>query len=188
MSSELWWPSASYEQAFFFVNVLTPSSSKALPDAHKHITRPPQGVKFPKKIVEISDLKPKPVLWHEDSGRRHHSENGRLKCICANRIHSSARVERRTKMLRKCIEEFFLHFDLVPDTRLYVCSIDYAFFTFSFFVYYGKGDLFLAYCEGALVLKDYVDNDNKEEDPSKDANESSGIEEDPSKDSSLIQE
>ncbi|KAG4383049.1 hypothetical protein GLYMA_14G218000v4 [Glycine max] len=48
-----------------------------LPDAHKHITRPPQGVKFPKKIVEIGDLKPEPVLWHEDSGRRHHSENGR---------------------------------------------------------------------------------------------------------------
>lgn len=47
-----------------------------LPDAHKHITRPPQGVKFPKKIVTIGDLKPEPVLWHEDSGRRH-AENGR---------------------------------------------------------------------------------------------------------------
>ncbi|KAI4316915.1 hypothetical protein L6164_024844 [Bauhinia variegata] len=42
-----------------------------LPDAHKHITRPPQGVKYPKKIVTIGDLKPDPVLWHEDSGRRH---------------------------------------------------------------------------------------------------------------------
>ncbi|KAG4379465.1 hypothetical protein GLYMA_17G257100v4 [Glycine max] len=48
-----------------------------LPDAHTHITRPPQGVKFPKKIVGIEDLKPEPVLWHEDSGRRHHAENGR---------------------------------------------------------------------------------------------------------------
>ncbi|RZB64658.1 5'-3' exoribonuclease 3 isoform B [Glycine soja] len=48
-----------------------------LPDAHKHISRPPQGVKFLKKIVEIGDLKLEPVLWHEDSGRRHHSENGR---------------------------------------------------------------------------------------------------------------
>ncbi|EXC00968.1 5'-3' exoribonuclease 3 [Morus notabilis] len=47
-----------------------------LPDAHKHITRPLAGVKFPKKIVTLGDLKTDPVLWHEDSGRRHF-ENGR---------------------------------------------------------------------------------------------------------------
>ncbi|KAK7280736.1 hypothetical protein RJT34_25803 [Clitoria ternatea] len=47
-----------------------------LPDAHEHITRPPQGVKFPKKTVTLGDVKPEPVLWHEDSGRRH-GENGR---------------------------------------------------------------------------------------------------------------
>ncbi|XP_058225451.1 5'-3' exoribonuclease 3-like isoform X1 [Rhododendron vialii] len=41
-----------------------------LPDAHKHITRPPAGVVFPKKIVAIEDLKPEPTLWHEDSGRK----------------------------------------------------------------------------------------------------------------------
>ncbi|XP_065880638.1 5'-3' exoribonuclease 3 isoform X2 [Euphorbia lathyris] len=41
-----------------------------LPDPHKHITRPPPGVIFPKKMVEAGDLKPAPVLWHEDSGRR----------------------------------------------------------------------------------------------------------------------
>lgn len=48
-----------------------------LPDMHKHIARPPPGVKYPKKTVTIGDLKPEPVLWHEDSGRRHHAENGR---------------------------------------------------------------------------------------------------------------
>ncbi|XP_038715665.1 5'-3' exoribonuclease 3-like isoform X2 [Tripterygium wilfordii] len=47
-----------------------------LPDAHKHITRPPPGVNFPKKTVEVGDLKPEPVLWHEDSGRKPW-ENGR---------------------------------------------------------------------------------------------------------------
>ncbi|KAJ4965515.1 hypothetical protein NE237_017364 [Protea cynaroides] len=47
-----------------------------LPDEHKHITRPPAGVIFPKKIVTIGDLKPPPVLWHEDTGRRP-MENGR---------------------------------------------------------------------------------------------------------------
>lgn len=41
-----------------------------LPDAHKHITRPPAGVVFPKKIVQLEDVKPAPTLWHEDSGRR----------------------------------------------------------------------------------------------------------------------
>ncbi|PON70753.1 5'-3' exoribonuclease [Parasponia andersonii] len=47
-----------------------------LPDVHKHITRPPAGVKFPKKIVSLGDLKPEPVLWHEDTGRRG-PDNGR---------------------------------------------------------------------------------------------------------------
>ncbi|CAL0323847.1 unnamed protein product [Lupinus luteus] len=48
-----------------------------LPEPHKHITQPPQGVKFPKKTVTIGDLKAEPVLWHEDSGRRHYQENAR---------------------------------------------------------------------------------------------------------------
>ncbi|KAK9270496.1 hypothetical protein L1049_026076 [Liquidambar formosana] len=47
-----------------------------LPDVHKHITRPPTGVTFPKKTVSVGDLKPDPVLWHEDSGRKPW-ENGR---------------------------------------------------------------------------------------------------------------
>nr|XP_029117806.1 5'-3' exoribonuclease 3 isoform X3 [Elaeis guineensis] len=47
-----------------------------LPDAHKHITKPPQGVIFPKKTVTAGDLKPPPVLWHEDTGRKPF-ENGR---------------------------------------------------------------------------------------------------------------
>ncbi|KAL9395550.1 hypothetical protein Peur_009803 [Populus x canadensis] len=41
-----------------------------LPDPHSHITRPPAGVIFPKKTVDQGDLKPEPILWHEDSGRR----------------------------------------------------------------------------------------------------------------------
>ncbi|XP_057720516.1 5'-3' exoribonuclease 3 isoform X1 [Arachis stenosperma] len=49
-----------------------------LPQAHKHITRPPPGVKFPKKTVTLGDMKPEPVLWHEDSGgRRGGGDNGR---------------------------------------------------------------------------------------------------------------
>ncbi|KAL8059166.1 hypothetical protein ABFX02_03G068700 [Erythranthe guttata] len=47
-----------------------------LPDVHNHIPRPPPGVTFPEKIVTIGDLKPAPVLWHEDNGRRPY-DNGR---------------------------------------------------------------------------------------------------------------
>ncbi|WOL03421.1 hypothetical protein Cni_G12141 [Canna indica] len=47
-----------------------------VPDAHKHITRPPAGVIFPEKSVTAGDLKPPPVLWHEDTGRKPF-ENGR---------------------------------------------------------------------------------------------------------------
>ncbi|XP_059459559.1 5'-3' exoribonuclease 3 isoform X1 [Corylus avellana] len=47
-----------------------------LPDAHEHITRPPAGVTLPKKTVNLGDLQPEPVLWHEDSGRKPW-ENGR---------------------------------------------------------------------------------------------------------------
>ncbi|KAJ0987361.1 hypothetical protein J5N97_005717 [Dioscorea zingiberensis] len=47
-----------------------------LPDPHRHIARPPAGVVFPQKLVTVGDLKPPPVLWHEDTGRRPH-ENGR---------------------------------------------------------------------------------------------------------------
>ncbi|KAJ6826282.1 5'-3' exoribonuclease 3-like [Iris pallida] len=47
-----------------------------LPDAHKHITRPPAGVVFPKKTVTVEDMKPPPVLWHEDTGGRRRMENG----------------------------------------------------------------------------------------------------------------
>nr|CAB3476771.1 unnamed protein product [Digitaria exilis] len=48
-----------------------------LPDHHKHIARPPVGVIIPKKTVEAGDLKPPPVLWHEDSGRRPHDNSNR---------------------------------------------------------------------------------------------------------------
>ncbi|KFK41999.1 hypothetical protein AALP_AA2G199000 [Arabis alpina] len=49
-----------------------------LPDDHEHITRPPPGVIFPKKIVNVGDLQPPPALWHEDNGygrRPHHNNN-----------------------------------------------------------------------------------------------------------------
>lgn len=47
-----------------------------LPEYHSHVSRPPAGVKIPKKTVTIDDLQPEPALWHEDNGRKPW-ENGR---------------------------------------------------------------------------------------------------------------
>ncbi|XP_055811558.1 5'-3' exoribonuclease 3-like isoform X1 [Solanum dulcamara] len=47
-----------------------------LPDTHKHIARPVEGVIFPTKMVTLGDMKPDPVLWHEES-RKKPWENGR---------------------------------------------------------------------------------------------------------------
>uniref|UniRef100_A0A0C9S9W9 5'-3' exoribonuclease n=1 Tax=Wollemia nobilis TaxID=56998 RepID=A0A0C9S9W9_9CONI len=41
-----------------------------LPAMHRHICKPPNGVVMPKKTVSEQDVKPPPVLWHEDNGRR----------------------------------------------------------------------------------------------------------------------
>ncbi|XP_061340496.1 5'-3' exoribonuclease 4-like isoform X2 [Gastrolobium bilobum] len=40
------------------------------PHRHRHIPKPPDGVVMPKKIIKAIDIKPVPVLWHDDNGGR----------------------------------------------------------------------------------------------------------------------
>ncbi|KAF5463517.1 hypothetical protein F2P56_019423 [Juglans regia] len=42
------------------------------PRNHKHMTEPPKDVVMPKKVLTPLDIKPLPVLWHEENGFRRH--------------------------------------------------------------------------------------------------------------------
>lgn len=40
------------------------------PPRHQHIPEPPHGVMIPPKVINRSDIKPSPILWHDDNSSR----------------------------------------------------------------------------------------------------------------------
>ncbi|KAK9919618.1 hypothetical protein M0R45_028204 [Rubus argutus] len=47
------------------------------PAVQKHIPEPPKGVVMPRKVVQPTDIKPPPALWHEDNGPRRYQNRER---------------------------------------------------------------------------------------------------------------
>ncbi|KAH9606769.1 hypothetical protein KSS87_009789 [Heliosperma pusillum] len=74
-----------------------------LPDYHKHISKPPPGVKFPVKIVSMGDIK-QPVLWHEDHGRRHYQDNGNRHQDNGNRHQDNGNRYHQENVMRRHTE------------------------------------------------------------------------------------
>lgn len=57
---------------------------------HQHFPEIPDGVIMPSKIVRLQDMKPFPVLWHEDNGRRHQQPRERSQVCGAAPILGAA--------------------------------------------------------------------------------------------------
>ncbi|MCL7025814.1 hypothetical protein MKW94_018183 [Papaver nudicaule] len=83
------------------VNNLVLNASYLNPNTHRHIPEPPKGVVMPVKVVGPYDVKPFPVLWHEDNSRRH--QQGRERQPVPRAISGSYLGEAAHRLLKNTL-------------------------------------------------------------------------------------
>ncbi|KAH7661514.1 5'-3' exoribonuclease 2 protein [Dioscorea alata] len=84
------------ERNFFSTSILAPvkglknvdhnqvwNATYLNPPHHEHIPEPPEGVVVPKKVLKPYDIKPFPVLWHEDNSSRRQQTRDRAQVFGA---------------------------------------------------------------------------------------------------------
>ncbi|XP_038985371.1 5'-3' exoribonuclease 4-like isoform X1 [Phoenix dactylifera] len=98
------------ERNFYSVTILAPvkglsslennqvlNATYLNPTYHQHIPEPPEGVITPEKVLKPQDIKPFPVLWHEDNSRHQPGRERSQLSVARSGPHLGAAAHRLLK-------------------------------------------------------------------------------------------